>query len=44
VTISHDLLRLKLAESLAADPPALARRDVVLPGIPGTGRCAQRAQ
>jgi len=35
MTISHDLLRLKLAESLAADPPALTRRDVVLPGIPG---------
>jgi hypothetical protein len=35
MTISRDLLRLKLAESLAADPPALTRRDVVLPGIPG---------
>src|SRR5574337_712006 len=35
MTISHDLLRLKLAESLAADPPVLTRRDVVLPGIPG---------
>ncbi|HVT16537.1 MAG TPA: ATP-binding protein [Thermoanaerobaculia bacterium] len=35
MTISHHLLRLKLAESLAADPPALTRRDVVLPGIPG---------
>jgi len=35
MTISHDLLRLKLAESLAADPPALTRRDVRLPGIPG---------
>ena len=35
MTISHDLLRLKLAESLAAAPPALTRRDVVLPGIPG---------
>ena len=35
MTISHDLLRLKLAESLAADPPALTRRDVVLPGISG---------
>ena len=33
--ISHDLLRLKLAESLAAEPPALTRRDVRLPGIPG---------
>ena len=36
MTISHDILRLKLAESLATDPmPALTRRDVVLPGIPG---------
>ncbi len=35
MTISRDLLRLKLAESLAADPPALTRRDVVLPGIRG---------
>ncbi len=35
MTISRDLLRLKLAESLAVDPPALTRRDVVLPGIPG---------
>lgn len=35
MTTSHDLLRLKLAESLAADPPALTRRDMVLPGIPG---------
>ena len=26
MTISHDLLRLKLTESLAADPPALTRR------------------
>jgi len=35
MTISHDLLRLKLAESLALDPPALTRREVRLPGIPG---------
>lgn len=35
MTLSHDLLRLKLAESLAADAPALTRRDVALPGIPG---------
>ena len=35
MTISHDLLRLKLAESLATEPPALARRDVRLPGISG---------
>lgn len=35
MTISHDLLRLKLAESLAADSSALTRRDVRLPGIPG---------
>lgn len=35
MTISHDLLRLKLAESLAAEPLALTRRDVALPGIPG---------
>jgi uncharacterized protein len=35
MTISHDLLRLKLAESLAAETPALTRRDVRLPGIRG---------
>lgn len=35
MTVSHDLLRLKLAESLAADPPALTRRDIRLPGIRG---------
>ena len=35
MTISHDLLRLKLAESLAAAPPALTRRDVHLPSISG---------
>ncbi|MBI2378953.1 MAG: AAA family ATPase [Deltaproteobacteria bacterium] len=35
MTISHDLLRLKLDESLAAEVPALTRRDVRLPGIPG---------
>jgi predicted AAA+ superfamily ATPase len=35
MTISHDLLRLKLAESLAVEPSALTRRDVRLPGIPG---------
>ena len=35
MTVSHDLLRLKLAESLAAEPPALTRRDVHLPAIPG---------
>lgn len=35
MTISHDLLRLKLAESLAAEPPALTRRDVRLPSIRG---------
>jgi predicted AAA+ superfamily ATPase len=35
MTISHDLLRLKLAESLAATPPDLTRRDVRLPGIRG---------
>lgn len=35
MTISHDLLRLKLAESLAVDPPLLTRRDVRLPRIPG---------
>lgn len=34
MTISTDLLRLKLTESLAAPPPALTRRDVRLPGIP----------
>jgi hypothetical protein len=35
MTISHDFLRLKLAEALALDPPALTRRDVRLPGIRG---------
>lgn len=35
MTISHDILRLKLAESLATEPPTLTRRDVVLPKIPG---------
>lgn len=35
MTTSHDLLRLKLAESLAASQPAITRRDVRLPGIPG---------
>jgi uncharacterized protein len=35
MTISRDLLRLKLAESLAAETPALTRRDVRLPGIRG---------
>jgi len=35
MTISHDLLRLKLFESLDADPPALTRRDIRLPAVPG---------
>jgi uncharacterized protein len=35
MTISADLLRLKLAESLAMPKPALTRRDVRLPGIRG---------
>ncbi len=35
MTISRDLLRLKLAESLASAPPALTRREVRLPGIRG---------
>jgi predicted AAA+ superfamily ATPase len=35
MTLSHDLLRLKLAESLAAPLPDLTRRDVRLPGIRG---------
>lgn len=35
MTISHDLLRLKLAESLAADQPTLTRRDVIVPRVPG---------
>lgn len=35
MTISHDLLRLKLAESLASAPPVLTRREVRLPGIRG---------
>jgi hypothetical protein len=35
MTISRELLRLKLAESLAASPPALTRRDVPLPAIVG---------
>lgn len=35
MTISPDILRLKLAEALATRTPALTRRDVRLPGIPG---------
>lgn len=35
MTLSHDLLRLKLAESLSAPLPELTRRDVRLPGIRG---------
>lgn len=35
MTISHDLLRLKLAESLATEQPALTRRDVIVPRVPG---------
>ena len=35
MTISRDLLRLKLAESLSAGVPALTRRDVHIPGIAG---------
>lgn len=35
MTVSHDLLRLKLAESLAAEHPTLTRRDVLLPRIRG---------
>lgn len=35
MTISRDLLRLKLDEALAAPRPALTRRDVRLPGIRG---------
>ncbi|MGH9369565.1 MAG: ATP-binding protein [Thermoanaerobaculia bacterium] len=35
MTISRDLLRLKLAEALAAETPSLTRRDVRLPGVPG---------
>jgi uncharacterized protein len=35
MTTSHELLRLKLAESLAAESPRLTRRDARLPGIQG---------
>ena len=35
MTISHDLLRQKLGESLATHPSAVTRRDVRLPTIPG---------
>jgi len=35
MTISHDLLRFKLSESLAISTSALTRRDVRLPAIPG---------
>lgn len=35
MTTSHDLLRLKLDESLAANVPPLTRRDVRLPEVPG---------
>lgn len=33
MTISHDLLRLKLAESLATAPPPLTHRDIHVPAI-----------
>lgn len=35
MTIPRDLLRLKLAESMAATSPPLTRRDVRVPAIPG---------
>ena len=35
MTLSHDLLRLKLAESLATPSVDLTRRDVHLPAIRG---------
>lgn len=35
MTLSHDLLRHKLGESLATEPTTLTRRDVRLPGISG---------
>lgn len=35
MTISRDLLRSKLAESLAAETPELTRRDIRLPEVPG---------
>jgi hypothetical protein len=35
VTISTELLRLKLAESLSSSAPPLTRRDVHLPAVPG---------
>ena len=35
MTIGLDLLRRKLDESLATRPPAITRRDVRLPGVPG---------
>ena len=35
MTISREVLRAKLDESLAAKPPRLTHRDVRLPGIPG---------
>jgi hypothetical protein len=35
MTTSRELLRLKLAESLTAEPPPLTRRDLGPPGIPG---------
>jgi len=35
MTTSSDILRLKLAEALATPTPALTRRDLRLPGIPG---------
>lgn len=35
MTISHELLRLKLAEALADEVPSLTRRDLHLPGIQG---------
>jgi predicted AAA+ superfamily ATPase len=35
MTLSHDLLRLKLAESMAVSLPSFSRREVSLPGIQG---------
>lgn len=35
MTISHDVLRLKLMEALSSEPPVLTRRDIRLPAIDG---------
>lgn len=40
MTVSKDILRLKLSESLTSEPPALTRRDIRVPGIQGKALAA----